>query len=138
MLTIFEYSTWLLVCVLFVLCAITWYILGRATSEQIAHRKLDLCFFNTFGMMMSVTVNNRPYLSPLRIFFVTIALYDINLATIYTSKLINVFTNPPYDDQIDTIEEIVDSRLPIGKLMNIWSKFIQCIEITIFKFKLKY
>lgn len=54
--------------------------------------------------------------SPLRIFFIALALYSVNLTTIYTSKLINVFTDPPFEDQIDTIVEIVESHLPIGKI----------------------
>lgn len=46
--------------------------------------------------------------------FIALALYGLNVTTIYTSKLITVFTQPAYEDQIDTILEIIESGLPIG------------------------
>lgn len=115
MLTIFKYTTWILIVVLLILSTVAWYLLGRITQEKKAHKNVALVTMNSFSLFLGVTANNRPSLSPLRIFFLTLALYGINLTTIYTSKLINVFTNPPYDDQIDTISEIVDSHLPIGE-----------------------
>lgn len=83
-----------------------------------AHRNLPLCVLNSWAVFLGVASNNRPFWNPLRIFFISLTLYSINITTIYTSKLINVFTDPPRQDQIDTIEEIVESKLPIGK----WEK----------------
>lgn len=98
-----------------ILSTAAWYFFGRTTAETKPHKNVALVIMNSFSVFLGVTANNRPILSPLRIFFLTLALYGMNLTTIYTSKLINVFTNPPYDDQIDTIGEIVESKLPIGE-----------------------
>lgn len=38
----------------------------------------------------------------------------MNVNTIYTSKLITVFTQPIRQHQIDTIEEILENEIPIG------------------------
>lgn len=115
MLVIFEYITWIVTVTIFVVSVISWYFLGRISSESAPHTQFALCLLNSWAVTICIAVNNRPQRSPLRIFFLALALYSINLTTIYTSKLISVFTNPPYEDQIDTIEEIVESHLPIGK-----------------------
>lgn len=51
---------------------------------------------------------------PLRIFFILLALYGLNVTTIYTSNLINVFTQPSHEEQIDSISDIIEAGLPIG------------------------
>lgn len=119
MLTIFEYTTWIAFYFVLIVSAISWFCFGCATPEKMAHKDFGLCFLNSWCVSLGISTNNRPVWNPLRIFFVLLALYSINVTTIYTSKLIGVFTNPPYQEQIDTIEEIIDSKLPIGKLNKI-------------------
>lgn len=115
MLVIFRYITWIVTCSVFVVSALAWYFIGRRTSERRPHTQFALCVLNSWAVTICISVPNRPERSALRIFFIALALYSINLTTIYTSKLISVFTNPPYEDQIDTIDEIIESKLPIGK-----------------------
>lgn len=116
MLTIFKSSTWILICIIFILSAVVWYFFGRVTREHLSHKQAVLVTFNSWCVFLGVATNNRPDLNPLRIFFLTFTLYAMNITTIYSSKLINVFTHPPYEEQIDTVEEIVDSFLPIGRI----------------------
>lgn len=116
MLSIFQMTTWIVTCFILIVSTISWYIFGRITSEEKHHSQFAICLLNSLAVTICVAVNNRPALSPLRIFFIALTLYSINLTTTYTSKLIDVFTNPPYEDQIDTIAEIVESKLAIGKL----------------------
>lgn len=120
MLMIFNYTTWIVICLIFILSAAAWYFFGRVTHEKRSHKQSTLSGLNSFSVLLGVSANNRPQLSPLRIFFVALALYGMNLTTIYTSKLIRVFTHPTLDDQIDTIEEVVNSHLPIGEFVNFW------------------
>jgi hypothetical protein len=68
--------------------------------------------------VLSVTIgasaNNQPKYLTLRFFFALIALYSLILTSLYTSKLIDVFTNPNYDYQINTVEELLNTEIPIG------------------------
>lgn len=82
--------------------------------ELAAHKKIVMCAMNTWAVFLGVSANNRPELMPLRIFFILLALYGLNVTTLYTSQLISVFTNPAYDAQTDTIDEILAKKLPIG------------------------
>lgn len=115
MITIFEGTTWAAFCFVLIISAISWFYLGRATPEKMAHKHFGLCFLNSWCVFLGVASNNHPFWHPVRIVFISLTLYGINVTTIYTSKLVQVFTNPPYQEQIDTIEEIIDSKLPIGE-----------------------
>lgn len=121
MLTIFKYKTWIVLCLMLILSAASWYFFGRATLEKPPHKRVMQCSLNTWSVFLGTSVPNRPLLTPLRIFFLTLALYGLNMNTIFTSKLINVFTHPSYENQIDTIEEIIESNLPIGKIFSFFS-----------------
>lgn len=83
-------------------------------SEKPQHKQFPLCTLNSWAVFLCISANNRPNWSALRIFFVILALFTMNVTTIYTSKLITVFTHPAYENQIDTIDEIIESGLPIG------------------------
>lgn len=136
MLTIFEYTTWFVFCGIFILSAAAWYFFGRVTREKVHHKESVLCVLNSWSVFLGIAANNRPNLSPLRIFFVALALYGMNATTVYTSKLIRVFTHPPLENQIDTIEEVISSLLPIGKLRHDFfislNFYCQFLELAIF------
>ncbi|XP_055700520.1 uncharacterized protein LOC129800270 [Phlebotomus papatasi] len=115
LLVIFLYSTWLLLIFSLIWAGSMWYVLGRFSHRENHHHKLYiLCLLNAWQVLIGISTNNRPNHMPLRLLFISIALYGLNIATIYTSKLITVFTNPIFDDQIDTREKILISGLPFG------------------------
>lgn len=64
----------------------------------------------TFG----ISVHSHPVLNPLRMFFALLALYSLILSTLYTSKLITVFTNPKLAYQFNSIQELLETDLLIG------------------------
>lgn len=96
------------------IAGVSWLIFGTAMAESNSHKKLVLCVMNSLAVFLGISSNNRPNFTPLRVFFVLLALYGLNITTIYTSKLINVFTNPVHDAQISTITEIIDAGISIG------------------------
>lgn len=114
LITIFEYTTWIASCLILLISSLAWYSFGHATPEKIPHKRFVLCSLNSLSVSLGISSHNRPAYYPLRIFFLTLAIYAVNITTIYTSKLINVFTHPAYEEQIDTIQEIIESKLPIG------------------------
>lgn len=100
-----------------IISTIAWYILGHATHEARPMQQLGLCALNVWAVVLGHSIYARPQLIPLRIFFLALALYGLNVSTIYASKLIVVFTLPSYESQIDTIEEILESQIPIGNVL---------------------
>lgn len=96
-----------------------------------------LIFFNFwqfyFFLFTGVSTNNRPNYLTLRVFFGFLTLFALNVNTIYTSKLITVFTGSVRDHQIDTIEEILRDELTIGESMRVGIKREVILKICIKK-----
>ncbi|XP_037024283.1 uncharacterized protein LOC119066111 [Bradysia coprophila] len=111
---IFQSETWLLLIGTLFIAGLSWFVFGKAMAETNSNKKLVLCVMNSLAVILGISSNNRPDYTPLRIFFVLLALYGLNVTTIYTSKLITVFTEPAHEQQITTIQEILKERIPIG------------------------
>lgn len=121
LIAIFEPLTWLLFVLLLGVASAAWLFFGScnasplpAEREPIAHRRPALVCLNTWSVFLSVSANNRPEQTPLRIFFIMLALYGLNVTTIYTSNLITMFTDPRHDHQLDSIDEIIEAEMPLG------------------------
>lgn len=112
--TIFKENTWYAFGVVLLVSWGFWYLLGYCSNEPAQHSQMVLTFLNVFSVSLGVSANNRPTQFSLRIFFIILSLYALTLTTIYTSKLITVFTNPAYEHQIDSLEELVTAGFPIG------------------------
>lgn len=117
LMTIFKIKAWCAFGVVLLVSWIFWLLLGIISHEPHQHRQIILTFMNVFAVSLGVSANNRPHLSSLRAFFVVLALYALTITSIYTSKLISVFTNPKLDYQIDSIEEILELDMLIGGRM---------------------
>lgn len=119
LIAIFKPLTWLLFVLILWCAAVAWLAFGRAQvpgqpGEPLAHRQPVLAVLNTWSVFLSVSANNRPERTPLRVFFVLLALYGLNVTTIYTSNLITMFTDPKHDVQPASIDDILAAELPIG------------------------
>lgn len=121
---IFESETWLLLISTLFIAGVSWFIFGKAMAEADSHKRLALCVMNSLAVILGISSNNRPNYTPLRIFFILLALYGLNVTTIYTSKLITVFTEPAHDQQISTIAEILNAGIPIGRTISIQFVFL--------------
>lgn len=127
MLIIFDLVTWGAFCLVLIVSAIAWYILGHATHEARPMRQFALCALHTWSVVLGTSIQSRPAYTPLRIFFLALALYSLNATTIYTSKLINVFTHPHYEHQIDNYNEILESNIPIGNTHHAYADCALCL-----------
>lgn len=111
---IFKTITWIVFIWILIITGACWAILARLSNEHKPHREFVLAYLATWAIFLGQSAYHRPYHQPLRIFFIFLALYGLNVTTIYTSNLINVFTSPARENQIDTVQEMLDSGLPIG------------------------
>ncbi|XP_035788893.1 uncharacterized protein LOC118465092 [Anopheles albimanus] len=128
LLYIFEMTTWeAFACVAF-LSACVWRCISQLVPEVPSHRQLALCLLNTWSTFLGISVHNRPHSHSLRLLFMAFTLYSLNATTIYTGLLINVITNPPLAHQIDTIEEIIASGVPIGGRLDSEDWFMNSFE----------
>ncbi|XP_077285294.1 putative glutamate receptor [Arctopsyche grandis] len=113
---IFERNLWLSAGALYVLCTLIWLILGKLSGEARMHKCLDHCALNTWVMNIGGVAYNRPLNQTLRIFFIFLCIYNIVLVTAYQTKLIMVLTQPSYENQMDSLKDILESDLNVGGL----------------------
>lgn len=111
---IFQRIVWYCAVAGFVLCVCTWKIFGILSKDSIYHRSFRHCFMNAWITVFGFCAYARPVRQSLRVFYVMFNLYCILILTGYQTKLIDVLKNPTLEQQINTIEEIVQSNLKFG------------------------
>ncbi|KAG5673460.1 hypothetical protein PVAND_003505 [Polypedilum vanderplanki] len=114
LLNIYKREIWYAALTIFLISWTFWFLAGIFSYESYQHRQIILIFLNVLAVTLGVSANNRPEFLTLRFFFAMLALYSLILTSLYTSKLIDVFTHPKTDYQIDSIEEVLDNEFPIG------------------------
>ncbi|XP_063532826.1 uncharacterized protein LOC134743364 [Cydia strobilella] len=111
---IFQKTVWLTVITCFVLIALSWMVLAKLSKDPTYRTNLDHYFINTWLSNLGFCAFSRPITNSLRLFFVFINLYCILLLTAYQTKLIDFLTNPSFEYQISTVEELVEIGLKCG------------------------
>lgn len=111
---IFQQYTWLLIAFTLVFSSFFWNIISIVSGDRRKFNRYSMCLLNNWSTLLCISVPLQPLKTSLRILFMGITLYSLNITTIYTSQLISVFTEPAYDRQLATIEEVLRLGLPIG------------------------
>lgn len=128
---IFTNLTWLCILACLILSWLCWYLSVNAVGEEKSFRELSLALINTIGVTVNVSVNERPLHHTSRVFFLFLTLYALNLTSIYSSRMIAVFTDPGLMHQIDSIEEVFEAKIPFGMLGILKAYLILTISIVL-------
>lgn len=114
MVGIFTPWTWVCFLVMLLFSWLCWYLLVTMLPEPQYFQQLSLTGINSLAVTIGSAVLERPVCEASRLFFVTLALYGINLVAMYTSKMIVTFQYPGYLHQLDELEEVVAAGIPFG------------------------
>jgi hypothetical protein len=115
LLYIFSNSVWLGIGCTLGISSLFWVGLERVIGGR-ENVSLGQAMFSNWALFLGNSLPSRPVRSSHRIFFLFLAFFGFCVSTFYTEQLIRTFTQPQMDKQIDTIEEILAARLPIGGL----------------------
>ncbi|XP_073943277.1 uncharacterized protein [Choristoneura fumiferana] len=111
---IFKRIVWISVVAGFVVVALTWMLLAKLSKDPTYRKNLDHYLINTWISNLGFVAYSRPVTNSLRLFFIFLNLYCVLLLTAYQTKLIDVLTNPNFEHQISTVEELAASDLGCG------------------------
>lgn len=111
---IFKRFVWYSLIVGFFLCGTAWTIIGKLSRDSSYNSSFGHCFLNTWTVILGFVSYLHPVQESLRIFFVFLNIYCILFLTAYQTKLFDVLTNPSYEYQIQTFEEVIESGLKFG------------------------
>ncbi|CAH2237949.1 uncharacterized protein LOC120626449 [Pararge aegeria] len=110
----FEKEVWYSATIVFLICVVTWKILGQISGDTNYNRTFNHCFLNSWIVLFGFPAYMRPKKESLRIFFVFLNVYCVLFMTAYQTKLIIVLQNPAFGYQIKTVQDLVQSGLKYG------------------------
>lgn len=120
LLIIFKWSTWLsLLASLILITLLLWFSSNRGTGTlDKSFKKFPAAILTTVQVTISIPAGRQPRMLANRILFISYAFFIILVASFYQSALITVLTEPKYEHQISSDEEVVESSLTIGGIRN--------------------
>lgn len=110
--TIFNNTTWICLIVTLFITWIFWYMLVKKQNEHL----IDMPLIGLYNMAVSISVpvSYNPTRTASRLFFFIISIYGLNVAALFTTNLISVFSDPGLMHQISTLDEVVKAGIPFG------------------------
>jgi hypothetical protein len=126
---IFQLNVWLGIGIVFVVGVLTW-IAFELTSQKNGKRvSLMNALSASRALLLGNSLQTRPIRHSHRILFACLALYSFAIDIFYTEQLIKTFTIPRMERQIDSIEDILQAKLPIGGMSDYQTWFCSTLEI---------
>ncbi|KAF5276608.1 hypothetical protein FQA39_LY18572 [Lamprigera yunnana] len=104
---IFKWNSWILIFLSFIFTSFMWWAISSCKSLTGSSAVL-----NVYSLTITGAIPTVPKCFSLRCLFLTYVIYAIHIQTGFTSNLVNLLTVPQYS-VIKTIEELVDTNLPI-------------------------
>ncbi|KAF5279483.1 hypothetical protein FQA39_LY05593 [Lamprigera yunnana] len=105
---IFKWNSWILIFLSFIVTSVMWWAISTCRSLTSS----SSAFFNVYSLTLTGAIPTVPKCFSLRCLFLTYVIYAIHIQTGFTSNLVTLLTVPQYS-VIKTIEELVDTNLPI-------------------------
>lgn len=114
---IFSFSTLMVLMVIMVIVGVLFWVTTNFTTNLHQDKSLlslGAAILLSVQVTLSAPVSRQPVLLINRILFISYALFFIIVGSFYQSALFKLLTQPQYEHQISTFDEIVQSSLPIG------------------------
>lgn len=110
---IFEWKLWLAILIMLIVNGVSWWFIGRKRETSDEFNDLIMCLMLSLYSLLQGSVKS-PTRGNLRIVFFLWLISCLLIFTAHQCQLISILTNPLYDKQITTLEEIMDSDLKFG------------------------
>lgn len=111
--SIFEGKLWLVIFLMFIINGLSWWIVGRKREADEEFNDVVLCMMSSLYVLLQGSVK-PPKRSNLRIIFFMWLISCLLIFTAHQCQLISILTNPLYDKQMETLEDLLRSRFEFG------------------------
>lgn len=110
---IFEPLLWIIIFVMIIINGTAWWIVGRNRENSNEFNKLTLCLMQSFYVLLQGSV-----IPPKKVNVrLTFGIWSISCLLIFTAhqcQLISILTNPLYNKQMETLEDLLHSKSEFG------------------------
>lgn len=109
---VFTVTAWLgMFATYAVIASITW-LMGQCNPKEIsAYFILKNSIISLYSTFLGVSASTLPKKDSIRISFYFWLIFCLHFISVYQAKLVGVLLSPSYENQLSTIEEMVDSKL---------------------------
>lgn len=111
-LMIFTCSNWIALLIVLAMSVAIFRMFSRKRDGKY-HKTLYLAQFTTLIFLSMATSSVLPKNSRMRVFFLFLTFFCINLGAYLQGKLYSNFTQPLYEKEISNIDELLESGLPM-------------------------
>ncbi|KAK4875472.1 hypothetical protein RN001_011894 [Aquatica leii] len=110
---IFKFEVWIFVILSTIFTIFVWWIISSIVNkknfvESFSNIAIQLISVSIWGIISKVPKNKT-----LKFIFIIYVIYVVHIQTAFTSGLIKALTMPLYDQGIEDINDLVNSKLPI-------------------------
>jgi hypothetical protein len=111
---IFSLSVWVFIVVaLFLVTVVSW-SLAKQSNEIRSCANMSSAIYIIWAVTVGVSVIRTPRSLRLKLFFVIFVWYCSAISTVFQTFLTSILVDPGYENQLKTLEEILDSGIEYG------------------------
>ncbi|KAF5271013.1 hypothetical protein FQR65_LT05363 [Abscondita terminalis] len=111
--SVFTHEVWCCIAFGIFVNSIVWYCITKYYNSKASLNNIIYFLFRIWEITFTGCLSKLPTQTSVRWLLITYLLYIINIQTAFTSNLIRIFTNPPYEKSISNLEELSRSNLTI-------------------------
>jgi hypothetical protein len=111
---IFSLSVWVsVVIVLFLVTVVSW-CLAKQSNDIRSFTDISSAMYNIWAVTVGVSVTRMPRSLRLKLLFVIFVWYCSAISTVFQTFFTSFLSDPGYENQLKTLEEILDSGIECG------------------------
>ena len=119
---IFSPSVWVAIVVVLFLITIASWCLAKQSNDVRSYTTISSALYNTWAVTVGESVTERPRSLRLKLLFVAFVWYCSAITTVFQTFLTSFLVDPGYENQLHSLDEILDSGIEFG-FPHVWKVF---------------
>jgi len=111
---IFSLSVWFAIVIVLFLVTVTSWFLAKQSNDIRSYTTISSALYNIWSVTVGVSVTNKPRHLRLKLLFVVFIWYCSAISTVFQTYLTSFLVDPGYDNQLTSLDEILDSGIGFG------------------------
>jgi hypothetical protein len=111
---IFTPSVWVAIVVVLLLVTVTSCCLAKQSNDIRSYTTMSSALYNIWAVTVGVSVTGMPRGLRFRLLFFVFVLYCFAIGTVFQTFLTSFLVDPGYENQLTSLDEILDSGIEFG------------------------
>ena len=111
---IFSFSLWVFLVVVLFLVTVAFWSVAKHSNDIRSYNDMSSALYNIWALTVGVSVRDRPRNLRLKIMFIVFVWYCSAISTVFQTFLTTFLIDPGYENQLKSLEGILDSGIEFG------------------------